>query len=76
MGINTRSKTYKNSKKDSNNRTKNSKNEVNNPQATKRRKTNILPKSANPSIPIEESGKIITIIKSFLFLAIRFIFKL
>ncbi|CAB5197558.1 unnamed protein product [Rhizophagus irregularis] len=56
MGINTRSKTLKSSKKDSNNCTKNSKNKINNSQATKRRKTNnVLPNSANLSLPIEES---------------------
>jgi hypothetical protein len=78
MGINTRSKTLKSSKKDSNNCTKNSKNKVDNSQATKRRKTNnVLPNSANLSLPIEESGKtIIIFFFIFYFLAIRFIFKL
>ncbi|GET00731.1 hypothetical protein GLOIN_2v1881169 [Rhizophagus clarus] len=55
MGINTHSKTYKNSKKDSNNNcTKNSKNEIDNSQPTKRRKTNIPQNSANLRIPLEE----------------------
>ena len=58
MGINTRSKTYKNSKKDSNNNcTKNSKNEIDNSQPTKRRKTNISQNSANLRIPLEELGR-------------------
>ncbi|CAB4440993.1 unnamed protein product [Rhizophagus irregularis] len=57
MGINIRSKTLKSSKKDSNNCTKNSKNKVDNSQATKRRKTNnVLPNSANLSLPIGESA--------------------
>ncbi|PKY54059.1 hypothetical protein RhiirA4_500494 [Rhizophagus irregularis] len=63
MGINIRSKTLKSSKKDSNNCTKNSKNKVDNSQATKRRKTNnVLPNSANLSLPIGESENNLTLI--------------
>lgn len=68
MGINTCSKTLKNSKKDSNNCTKNSKNKVDNSQAIKHHKTNnVLPNSANFSLPIEESGKTIIIFIYLLF---------
>ncbi|PKC03549.1 hypothetical protein RhiirA5_503371 [Rhizophagus irregularis] len=63
MEINTRSKTLKSSKKDSNNCTKNSKNKIDNSQATKNRKTNnVLPNSANLSLPIEESENNLTLI--------------
>ncbi|CAB4412026.1 unnamed protein product [Rhizophagus irregularis] len=62
MGINT----FKNSqkfKKDSNNCTKNSKNKIDNSQATKRCKTNnVLPNSANLSLLIEESENNLTLI--------------